>query len=337
MSFDKWGDKKKLTKKAALIASWIFLVLLISGCTQPPEHCYQQPMADLSGALAYAGDDQLEFQYPLDELGEDADLYPARFCSGGGNGPKRIYHAAEDYLLPAGSPVYAFAAGEISFSGPMGGYGWLIIVDHPQADIYSLYGHLSPSRWKLESGVVVEKGDLIGYLGDSDENGGSAKNPLVTHLHFGVRVGQRSDYSGFGEWRWMAGWMKPCPSDLGWLRPSWIITGQEIPPDGFPAPKAGLFEKWGVELGMAGLYLVAGGGIFINSRKKGKPLFLLFYSCLMIAASWYFSIKGTRVQYALFVMAGISITLAAYQIIMGRVNKQKEASLPTGDSDRKPD
>lgn len=34
-------------------------------------------------------------------------------------------------------------------------------------------------------------GELIGYLGNPDENGGSAKNPLRPHLHFGIRVGLR--------------------------------------------------------------------------------------------------------------------------------------------------
>jgi len=233
-------------------------------------------------------------------------------------GSKRKYHAAEDYHLPAGSPVYAFADGEISFSGPMGGYGWLIIIDHPQANIYSLYGHLSPSRWYLESGTVVEKGDLIGYLGDPDENGGSKKNPLVTHLHFGIRFGQRADYTGFGEWRWMAGWIKPCPSEVGWLRPSEIITGQETPPGGFPEPKAGLIEIWKGELILTGIYLIVGLSIGYNSWKAKNPLSLVIYGCAMIIAGWYFSIKGTRLHYALFSMAGISITLAIHKFIQGR-------------------
>ncbi len=29
--------------------------------------------------------------------------------------------------------VYAMADGRVSFSGTAGGYGWLIIIDHPQA------------------------------------------------------------------------------------------------------------------------------------------------------------------------------------------------------------
>lgn len=47
----------------------------------------------------------------------------------------------------------------------------------------------------------MEKGELMGYLGDPDENGGSAENPLRTRLQLGVRVGQRSHYPGNGLWR----------------------------------------------------------------------------------------------------------------------------------------
>jgi murein DD-endopeptidase MepM/ murein hydrolase activator NlpD len=206
---------------------WALLAaLLLASCTPAAESCPQKLRADLSQALSYADNEALPFQYPLPELGLRDTPSPAKFCKGSFGLDPQKFHAAEDYHLPAGTPVYAFADGEISFSGRMGGYGWLIIVDHPQHNIYSLYGHLSPSRWKLESGMEVERGDLIGYLGDDDENGGSAKKPLVTHLHFGIRVGQRADYPGFGEWRWQAGWIKPCPTDLGWLKPSAVIVGQ---------------------------------------------------------------------------------------------------------------
>ena len=321
MFLETLRDRQNLSTKTILFSSFIFLVLMVSGCSQSAENCYEQPYTDLSEALTYAAYDQLPFQFPLDELGLEADPTPARFCRGSwekeGEKEKRKYHAAEDYHLPAGSPVYAFADGEISFSGRMGGYGWLIIIDHPQANIYSLYGHLSPSRWYLKSGPV-EKGDLIAYLGDSDENGGSAKNPLVTHLHFGIRAGQRTDYTGQGEWRWMAGWIKPCPSDVGWLKPSQVITGQEIPPGGFPIPEGTFFEKWQVELILFSIYVVVGVVALIDSLKKKKILIPIIYSIAMVIAGWYFSIKGTRVQYALYAMSVVGFGVVIYQYMQRR-------------------
>ena len=133
----------------------------------------------------------------------------------------------------------------------------LIIIDHPQANLYSLCGHLSPSRWYIESGVLVEKGQLIAYLGDSDENGGSSEQPLTPHLHFGIRAGQRADYSSMGEWRWQAGWLNYCPQDLGWLQPSLITVNQEL---------ISLVPGLAGELGV--LDLSANGG---NNPNTGTP------------------------------------------------------------------
>jgi murein DD-endopeptidase MepM/ murein hydrolase activator NlpD len=193
----------------------------------------------------------------------------------------------------------------------MGGYGWLIVIDHPQANLYSLYGHLSPSRWRLESGPV-EKGELIAYLGDPDENG---ERTLETHLHFGVRAGQRADYPGIGEWRWQAGWVKACPEDLGWLKPSEIITGQEIPAGGFPAPRAGLLEKWGVELALTLVYLVGAGCALVFAVRRNRPILLALCAGSMIVAGWILFSKGTIVSYALFCMAVLSLVVAISQYV----------------------
>jgi murein DD-endopeptidase MepM/ murein hydrolase activator NlpD len=196
----------------------------------------------------------------------------------------------------------------------MGGYGWLVIIDHPHANIYSLYGHLSPSRWRLDSGPV-EKGDLIGYLGDSDENGGSVEQPLRSHLHFGIRAGQRSDYPGLGEWRWQAGWIKPCPQDLGWLQPAQIITSQEIPPGGFPEPKGNFIEKWGVEFVLCSIYLVGAVCAFVFTVKRKKPTFSAIYGGLLLVTGWILLNKGSGMSYVLFSVAVILLVFAIFQYV----------------------
>ncbi|MFC2079145.1 M23 family metallopeptidase [Candidatus Bipolaricaulota bacterium] len=78
----------------------------------------------------------------------------ATYCMAGGYrlGPRGEYHAAEDYHLPAGTPVYSMADGVASYSGTKEGYGWLIILDHPPAN---LYGHLSPSRRRIHSALFL--------------------------------------------------------------------------------------------------------------------------------------------------------------------------------------
>lgn len=222
----------------------------------------------------------------------------------------REYHAAEDFLQPAGTPVYAMTDGSVSFSGPMGGYGWLVIIDHPQANLYSLYGHLSPSRWRIESGTV-EKGELIAYLGDSNENGGSPEHPLEPHLHFGVRAGQRADYPGTGEWRWQAGWIKPCPQSLGWQQPSVIIASQDIPVGGYPEPAPGFLVIRGFELLFTGIYLFSGVCMLVSAIRKNKPFFLVFDGAILIAAGWIFYNKGMVRSYTL---PAIGILLVVFGI-----------------------
>ena len=156
--------------------------------------------------------------------------------------------------------------------GRTGGYGWLIIIDHPQVNLYSLYGHLSPSRWKLESGTEVKRGDLIAYLGDSDENGGSADEPLEPHLHFGVRAGQTADYPAKGEWRFMAGWIRLCPQDLGWLQPSVVITRQETPCWRIPGTGSGIPGSLGRRAAhYRHLHHLRGGHPHLSNQEE-KPL-----------------------------------------------------------------
>jgi murein DD-endopeptidase MepM/ murein hydrolase activator NlpD len=115
--------------------------------------------------------------------------------------------------------VFAIGDGTISYSGIKRDYGWLIIIDHPVENVYSLYGHLSTSRWEKKSGDV-KKGELIAYLGEAEEC-----YTMRLHIHFGLRMGQKADYPPWGweETRWMAGYTKSRPELLGWLRPSEII------------------------------------------------------------------------------------------------------------------
>ena len=96
---------------------------------------------DFSGGESFASDDEFPFRFPLDWYGFNRVPNNAKFSTWGIVAPGvREYHAAEDVYLPPGASVYAMADGQVSFSGPMDGYGWLIIIDHPQANLYSLYG-----------------------------------------------------------------------------------------------------------------------------------------------------------------------------------------------------
>lgn len=164
--------------------------------------------------------------------------------------------------------------------------------------------------------------ELIGYLGDDYENGGSKKNPLVPHLHFGIRAGQTDDYPGKGEWRFMAGWIYLCPQDLGWLQPSMVITSQEIPMGGYPQPKVDFLIRWGMEM----LIIVAygfGGTVMLMQGIKKKSIFsLLFTGPVLILASILFYRGHLVTTYALLGV-GIVVMLGGIYAYT-RQSKQKE-------------
>jgi murein DD-endopeptidase MepM/ murein hydrolase activator NlpD len=317
---------------------WIglsILVLLSTACnTQYPETCPSSTPIGLSNAQKIARDDSLPFRFPLEESPIDNILYFGWFGVSNECPPDKVdcydypvrkFHAAEDYKRPAGTPVYAMADGTISFSGRAGGYGWLILIDHPQANLYSLYGHLSPSRWKLKAGKDVKRGDLIAYLGDSDENGGSKEQPVETHLHFGIRAGQVADYPAKGEWRYNGGWLKLCPQDVGWLQPSAIITSQEIPVGGYPQPQVGFLTRWGSELLITSLYAI-GSVLFIITARKKKRFLLLIPGFAVVAAGIVFHSSGLMNSYILLMVGIMVLAVGSYYFI--RSPKPKPEDLP---------
>lgn len=88
---------------------------------------------------------------------------------------------ATDIAAPCGEPVYAAQDGYVVISqdGWNNGYGNYIVIYHQ--NFSTLYGHLSLRI--VEEGEYVEKGDLIGYVG----NTGKTKGITGCHLHFEVR------------------------------------------------------------------------------------------------------------------------------------------------------
>jgi murein DD-endopeptidase MepM/ murein hydrolase activator NlpD len=313
-------QRRKYYVSFAVVAVIIILtMILVPRFAKPSEYCSPSEYIDLSQANVYASDADMPFRFPVDDLTPD-QLFGANFADYGYGDPSpysKKYHAAEDYHQPAGSPVYASADGVVSYSGPRGGYGWLIIVDHPDLNLYSLYGHLSPSRWKIDSGPV-QKGELIGYLGDPDENGGSEENPLTPHLHFGIRLGQRIHYPTVGEWRWMAGWIKYCPQALGWLQPSKIITEQDIPDGGFHHLGAPLWPIWWQELLLSLLILTGAIAALTGIATSRNTAVVISYGIVLPLLTWYTFSRGFVVAYALLAVCVVFVAIRLSRFIRQR-------------------
>ncbi len=85
-------------------------------------------------------------------------------------------HLGVDFAAPAGTPVRSIAAGKVAYAGRFGGYGNYVRIDHP--GLYaSAYAHLQRIAGEVKVGSMVERGQVIGYVGAT----GLATGP---HLHF---------------------------------------------------------------------------------------------------------------------------------------------------------
>jgi septal ring factor EnvC (AmiA/AmiB activator) len=87
-------------------------------------------------------------------------------------------HPGIDIGVPAGTPIQASAGGTVIFTGWMGGYGNLTIIDHGRG-LATAYGHQSSIA--VGNGAIVSQGQVIGYVGCTGYCFGA-------HLHFEVRV-----------------------------------------------------------------------------------------------------------------------------------------------------
>jgi murein DD-endopeptidase MepM/ murein hydrolase activator NlpD len=86
-------------------------------------------------------------------------------------------HTGIDFTAPTGTPIYATGNGRVvTPDDGMSGYGNFVVIDHGFG-YKTLYGHMY--RTKVRPGQHVNRGQLIGYVG----NTGLSSGP---HLHYEV-------------------------------------------------------------------------------------------------------------------------------------------------------
>ncbi|MFH1426858.1 MAG: M23 family metallopeptidase [Candidatus Kerfeldbacteria bacterium] len=161
----------------------------------------------LAPVPCFAAETATSFQFPL------SDYIVSGYAFGqivGG-----LAHVGEDAHAVPGTPVLAAANGHIlSFSGEIPGYGHGVIIEHTMPDgsvIFTVEGHLGSAD--LRTSGDVQKGDVIGYIGTSAENGG-----WDPHLHFGVYTGPYDGLWVFYGYR---------PTTAGWADPTSFIESRE--------------------------------------------------------------------------------------------------------------
>lgn len=112
----------------------------------------------------------LEFRFPLNEYRRVSRGFQAR-------------HKGIDVSAPKGTPILASESGWITYQGSkFRGFGKLVIVEHSKKWA-TFYAHMS--KFSVKEGVWVNKGDVIGYVGNTGRSRGH-------HLHFEVRYKNRA-------------------------------------------------------------------------------------------------------------------------------------------------
>lgn len=89
-------------------------------------------------------------------------------------------HKGIDLAAPIGTPIYAIGDGRISFIGRQNGYGNMIKINHAFS-YTTVYAHMLRFQKGLRNGSNVQKGQIIGYVGQS----GLATGP---HCHYELHV-----------------------------------------------------------------------------------------------------------------------------------------------------
>ncbi|MDO9508315.1 MAG: LysM peptidoglycan-binding domain-containing M23 family metallopeptidase [Thermovirgaceae bacterium] len=94
---------------------------------------------------------------------------------------RREFHTGIDIKGPTGRTIRAAKAGRVVYSGWMGGYGRVVVIDHGKG-YTTLYAHCSSLL--VSQGQRVSTGQPVGKVGSSGMSTGA-------HLHFEVRLNNK--------------------------------------------------------------------------------------------------------------------------------------------------
>jgi murein DD-endopeptidase MepM/ murein hydrolase activator NlpD len=92
--------------------------------------------------------------------------------------PTGNYHGGVDQRSSAGRPVRAIAGGVVRIVRKFNIHGGTVAIDHGQG-LESIYLHLS--KFAAAEGAVVNRGDIVGYVGSTGRS-------TAAHLHWSVYV-----------------------------------------------------------------------------------------------------------------------------------------------------
>jgi 4-aminobutyrate aminotransferase-like enzyme/Ser/Thr protein kinase RdoA (MazF antagonist)/murein DD-endopeptidase MepM/ murein hydrolase activator NlpD len=193
--------------------------------------------------------------------GEDRDVYHGDAFKTAASPEWRSQHLGVDIFIAADTSLYAPLAGRVlsvvNNDQPYD-YGPTVILEHQAGEggplFWTLYGHLSRATLTtVYAGMDVVAGQLIGYIGAAEVNGGWAP-----HLHFQIitdRLGQSGEFPGVGQPSLWPIWSKISPN------PNLILR---------LAPESYIEDKTPPDVLMKRRAKVLGASLSVSYRKKLK-------------------------------------------------------------------
>ena len=144
-------------------------------------------------------------RFAIGLYGEDRDVYKGPQFRTAASPEARSQHLGVDIFIGAGTRLYAPLAGAVLSvvdNDTPYDYGPTVILEHQAGPdgpkFWTLYGHLSRATLTtISAGQPIAAGQLIGFIGDHDVNGGWSP-----HLHFQIitdRLGLTGEFPGVGQ------------------------------------------------------------------------------------------------------------------------------------------
>lgn len=163
---------------------------------------------------------KLRYSYGWGRYDEDrVGMYEAELFKKAEN--SRTVHMGVDLGAPAGTPVFSPVRARFwgaDYRGELGDYGGTLIFQSEDSrwPYYFLFGHLSRCSLELSKKKnLVEAGELIGWVGEKNENGGW--NPHL-HLQLSLFEPQLVDLPGAVSAKLRESAKKIFPDPSGFLR-----------------------------------------------------------------------------------------------------------------------
>jgi len=142
-----------------------------------------QLLSSKEEAIEYAKHQKAPKRYDVGRFDEDRrGMYTSDLFGSGDDdesSSRRTVHVGLDIGAPVNTNVYSFTEGKIhsvGYNSDLGDYGHVIVIAHTLQNgkiVYALYGHLSKKSITGKFvGQAIKRGQLIGSLGNTAENGG---------------------------------------------------------------------------------------------------------------------------------------------------------------------